>query len=241
MTGMKILLILLLTVAINAGTIKLNNTLSDPLANENFYDFFIRFCSQKEFQLSRVKISQWRYKEFFAEKEYIVHISVKHEKLDNYFGKDFSDKKILSEFVPLEGKKINYRFKKENRSWFLISTESKPVNKDSLNNFICFLYRFSKDSLYQKDHIKYPLKFTYLNLDNDYNDTTEYIKHDKVGNFDYFENDVLLFFDEEDIESSKTNKASVILRGKNNGINSRTFFNFRKNSWQLVEEIDHSM
>ncbi len=125
--------------------------------------------------------------------------------------------------------------------------EVEVVEKDTSwhNEFIVFFDKFAIDSVYQKEHVQYPLKEMYHQLNSNGNDSVITLYTNKIE-YEYldFTNDKTAKLRESDaytVEIEKnTDTIYYSLRGINNGIYSDFKFIYNENSWRLFEIEDQS-
>ncbi len=205
----------------------------------NFYDFFYKFLSDENYRSSRVKQKEMLNEKFYFESDYTIHIYDADSVETNEFDKDLFDKKIYSVISPSGNKAVNYNFSKEEGLWFLVSKEIEELKNGSYKYFIPFLIKFSKDSIYQKRHIKYPLKSSFLNFDT-YEDTTVYLPEKDVLTMNFFGSNYFSFIHNGDIINEEFDNSTILLRGIGSGIYYEYKFKLINGEWFLVEEIDFS-
>jgi len=134
-----------------------------------------------------------------------------------------------------------FLFSKNNRKGYLKSFLKSTFNPDSTKGFLGFLYEFSKDTSFRNSHIKLPLKFTYLDMD-DLEDTTEYLTLKNLADFNYdlFKDKYFYFFHSGLDKIDNSDKICLLFRGIDNGIFMMYYFERKDDTWQLVEEQDYS-
>jgi hypothetical protein len=110
------------------------------------------------------------------------------------------------------------------------------TNSLSEKKFVDFLMKFSKDSIYQKEHILFPLED--YSLDDDYQIISEKIEKEKWNHFNLIEEiESLLFLTNID---SISNFRNIYYRGSDNGILIKLTFKRVNNEWFLVKTEDYS-
>lgn len=113
------------------------------------------------------------------------------------------------------------------------------------SDFNTFFTEFAKDSIFQKDHIKFPLRSSYLDYESHYNKSIVELIKDK-GSYRYID-----FSDDENAMQYETGKfttqtvksrtkATYRLLGYDNGIRVTYEFEFIDNCWNMVAIIDES-
>ncbi|MEN8191477.1 MAG: DUF4348 domain-containing protein [Bacteroidota bacterium] len=114
--------------------------------------------------------------------------------------------------------------------------------KDCSLTFYEFFEKFSRDSLFQKSRVKYPLKWSYYR--ESYEKLT--IEHIKQKDFTYID-----FTEDKNAMEKKSGKYEVVierskyevnylLKGYDNGIHMNHIFKLVEGCWFLVEIIDES-
>ena len=216
------------------------------ITEENFLDFFGNFMWNSDFQNERIVfpinyqgqlVSQqdWKFNRFYTEKNFMPILL---SDTITYFDKNVSDSILDVSIVSfLNQKTENYNFKKTGGVWKLHRVEIQPI--DSLNDmkFINFIKQFSSDSLYQKEHVVFPIPNYQVDYDNDYETLYDLIKFDN-WRFIQFENDL------EGIMTLNENIDSeyrlIFFRGIENGIHVKYTFRKIGNDWKLTKLEDYS-
>ena len=212
----------------------------DTLVDKCFDDFIYKFTCDKEFQLTRnrVDLDLSKLYECHAVYDYAFYFFNSFNIPDKEFEIDLTNEKYLSILNPTENKKTTLSFKKIGGRWFL--TEIKTIKFDFNNvvDFEAFLYQFSIDSVFRKEHIKFPLKYEYADYENDYETKTDYLTEENVFKYDFFSKSNLIFFHSNKISNEK--RILIFLRGIDNGWNTLYYFNKFNDTWKLIEESDYS-
>ena len=123
------------------------------------------------------------------------------------------------------------------------STEIQIENgsSDSIECFDEFIIRFKNDSLFQKERIMFPLKWTAYILSKDKFEDYEILK--EQWNYEKFEDrnqpDTFDRYSIE-IERIKRNKIHLVKKGIDNGIRIVYCFNIQGDIWILGRVIDYS-
>lgn len=217
------------------------------ITKETFMDFFENFMWNSDFQNERIVfpinyqgkqlISQqdWEYNRFYTVKSYMP---ILHTDTISYFDKDVSDSLLKMSIVSFINRETeNYSFRKTCGIWKLVSVETQPI--DSLNDmdFVDFIKQFSSDSLYQKEHVVFPIPNYHVDYDNDYETLYDSIKSDN-WRFIQLENDL------ESIMTLNENVGSdyrlIFFRGIENGIHVKYTFRKIGNDWKLIKLEDYS-
>jgi len=204
----------------------------------NFHDFIYQFIFNKEFQLLRnitgLNMPKLYYQTFDG---FFLHFFNSFNIPDKEFSIDLTNERYLSILKPIEHKKTTLTFKKIDGSWFLAEIKDIEFDFYNVENFEAFLYQFSTDSVFRNGHIKFPLKYGYL--DDDYEKSTNYYTEENVPQYDFFNSSNLMFFHSREIGNEK--QILIFLRGIDNGINSYYYFEKFNDTWRLIKDNDYSM
>jgi hypothetical protein len=218
------------------------------IADSSFLDFFGKFMWDKEFQKQRVhypfnlkgfkilRSEDWKHLPFYSQLEYIPTFT--SDTLSIY-EKEVKQDKI--ELFMLNFDKFqaeSFFFEKINKNWFLINAKIKSINNIPDHEFIDFMIRFSKDSVFQVNHISFPLKESFLDSENDYETINNTIKQNdwKFWNLTESLNNVMFF----STIQVNNNYRNVFFRGNENGIWVKYTFEKVNSSWLLVRLEDYS-
>jgi len=109
-----------------------------------------------------------------------------------------------------------------------IAEERKIINKDKTEIFDDFFKKFSQDSVFQKSRVDFPIKVVELE--------TEELKEDTLtltSNNYYFQNIKSDSKDYEILKKVSSNKATITLKGIENGIFMDLFFIKKDGKWIL--------
>jgi len=217
------------------------------ITEETFMDFFENFMWNSDFQNERIVfpinyqgkqlVSQqdWEFNRFYTVKSYMP---ILHADTISYFDKDVSNSLLKMSIVSfINQESDNYNFKKTGGVWKLVRVETQPI--DSLNDidFVDFIKQFSSDSLYQKEHVVFPIPNYHVDYDNDYETLYDTIKSDN-WRFFQLENDL------EGIMTLNENVDSdyrlIFFRGIENGIHVKYTFRKIGDYWKLIKLEDYS-
>ena len=131
-------------------------------------------------------------------------------------------------------------FNKIDGHWFLVDITNFYFDFEDVANFETFIYRFSTDSIFRIEHIKFPLKYGYLDDNKEgYPRKTGYLTEENVFPFDFFDKDEFVFFHSNDINNEK--RILIHLRGVENGISAFYYFEKFNDTWILIEYNNYSM
>jgi hypothetical protein len=259
---MKYLVIILLTLFIGCSNRPKNvNKLSNVPSNESYtedsfkpdssFDSFVMlFGFNPEFQKQRIKFplefinlnskskisaDSWICDRLFVDLASITNVANGLETNVN------SNERVFSWNYTKSGINKNYYFSKIKNKWFLIKI---AILKDSIDpskeDFYSFLSKFCKDSIFQKQRIKFPVEMVYL--DNDFKEVKEnreqekwkftriYQSCDSIATT-YF--DFLRTFKDTDIRILE-------IEGVENGIAGQITFKRINNEWVMIKIEDYS-
>ena len=232
-------------------------TLIEQAEKELIYDFYSRFCSDNDFQLSRIKFPlkiqrdnqisyidkyDWKHDYLFLPLQYATHIND-----DNKFGvdydADYGDKSIFSWIYPLLNKRKDYYFIRENNQWQLSKILISNLNSHNPESFINFLRRFMNDSVFQISRTKFPFKVkTWTGSEEETKDTS-YFKDLSQWRFISLYNglDSLTDFSNDwNSEIPDKDQLTVFIGGVENGISVSYYFKKFDNLWFFIELEDYS-
>ncbi len=220
----------------------------DTSADHAFLEFFSRFMMDQEFQKARTIFSfelpdkkittteEWQHISFFSQSSFIPILS--SDTLDP-FKKD-SDFSVLN-FSLLNFKsasKTNYQFDNLKDQWFLTGLESASINTLPDGDFIEFLIRFSKDSLFQLDHVLFPFPDIFSDPLQDFEIATTMIQKDQWEHLNFSSEIKELMLPDAVDANSKYRYISLI--GNENGVNIKYTFKKIDDQWTLVKTEDYS-
>jgi len=115
----------------------------------------------------------------------------------------------------------------------------KQSGKDCNETFDSFFERFSKDSIFQKSRIKYPLKWYYLE-DNESNKLSFDVINE-IDDYDYIDFTSDNKSDKYDVVHEKKEKErSYILKGNDSGLFMTYKFRIIDGCWYMIEILDES-
>jgi hypothetical protein len=229
-------------------TNELSQTVDDNnITEETFMDFFGNFMWNREFQNERIVYpinykgkqleskKDWKYNRFYTVKSYMP---ILHTDTITYYDKDVSDNLLTMSIVSFENQESeNFDFKRTVEGWKLVKVGIQHIDSLIDIGFINFIKQFSSDSIFQKEHVAFPIPNYYVDYDNDYE-----IVYDSLisENWKYmqFENELgsLMTFN-EDISSVYR---IIFFRGIENGIHAKYTFKKFGQEWRLIKLEDYS-
>lgn len=198
----------------------------------SFMKFFESFIFDKRLQNSN-KDNSIDYN-FLSTKDFVAYLN--SDTLSVFEEKNLSDKQDLIVIDFKKDKNLKYKFEKINQKWMFLGSSDISINNLSEKKFVDFLMKFSKDSIYQKTHILFPLED--YSLDDDYQTISQKIEKEKWNHFNVIkEIESLLFLANID---SNNNFRNIYYRGNDNGILVKLTFKRVNNEWFLVKTEDYS-
>lgn len=207
-----------------------NSTVSIDITS--FMEFFESFIFDKRLQNSN-KDNSIDYN-FFSTKDFVAYLN--SDTLSVFEEKNVSDKQDLIIIDFKKDKNLKYKFETINQKWMFSGSSVISINNLSEKEFVDFLMKFSKDSIYQKSHILFPLED--YSLDDDYETISQKIEKEKWNHFNLVEEiESLLFLANID---SNNNFRNIYYRGIGNGILVKLTFKRVNNEWFLVKTEDYS-
>lgn len=254
---MKHVLSVLLALSVYSCTHKMNviNDIKNPesksqqLTNESFEQFFLTLMLDENFQKSRVKFpieingkhiqtaESWQHMPFYRGFQYIPFILTDTVNLFEIADKN---SKIEFSMIELEEKRnISYKFQVNNKQWFLVSIRDQSIEDALEHEFINFLIKFSKDSVFQTNHINFPVSETYLDMEDDFDDIiTRNISMQDWQHLTILEEDHPLMILPSN--TSGTEYRYVKFEGLECGIWVLFTFLKKDNEWELISWEDYS-
>jgi len=236
-----------------------STVISDSSNENSIFDFYNKFASKNDFQLTRIKFplqvdtygkksivfkEDWVHDSLFINLEYITHIYDSFDK-NFYWDEDPGNKASFSWMSPLKGEKKDYLFIKENGKWFLSQIVTTKLSSKDPESFLPFLIKFMTDSIYQVSRVKFPIKIKiYSESDEDSADKDTAIEFSKLSWHYITINDGLKHLTNftnswnSDIKEDKLKK--IYLGGVDNGILINYYFEKISEKWYLVNLEDLS-
>lgn len=207
-----------------------NSTVSIDITS--FMEFFESFIFDKRLQNSN-KDNSIDYN-FFSTKDFVAYLN--SDTLSVFEEKNVSERQDLIILDFKKGKNLKYKFENIDNKWTFSGSNTISINSLSEKEFVDFLMKFSKDSIYQKSHILFPLED--YSLDDDYQTISQKIEKEKWNHFNLIEEiESLLFLANID---SNNNFRNIYYRGIGNGILVKLTFKRVNNEWFLVKTEDYS-
>jgi len=215
----------------------------------SFTDFFDKFMWDEEFQKSRIVFpfrkgnktiqtsKDWKHLPFYTASEYIPILSSDTLTLYN---KAINTSEIELSLIDFKKKMVDkYRFEKINNKWFLLSSVSSSINNVPDFEFVDFLSKFSEDTVFQTNHILFPLPALVIDYDNeDYPIVTKTILLEEWKQLQWGAINQLMVLSNIDSNNKYRN---LYFRGVENGIGVEYTFEKINGSWKMIRFEDYSM
>lgn len=236
-----------------------SKALSDSTNEYSIFDFYNKFASKKDFQLTRIKNplhidtygknsivfkEDWVHDSLFIKLDYITHI---YDSFDKEFewDEDPGNKAAISWMSPLKREKKDYYFIKEDGKWFLSQIVTTRLSSKDSDSFLPFLVKFMTDSIFQVSRVRFPIKLkAYSESDEEFadNDTTLELSESNWRNISI--NDGLRhltnFTNSWNTDIKEGIQKKIYLSGVDNGIYVNYYFEKDNGKWFLVNLEDFS-
>jgi len=144
-------------------------------------------------------------------------------------------------FLNCKNKAVDNNFdgKNSTASVSVESVKKQEQTKGCNETFDSFFERFSKDSIYQKSRVKYPLKWYYLE-DNESNKLSFDVIN-KKEDYDYVDFTSDNQSDKyEVVHEKKEKEMNYILKGNDSGLFMTYKFKLIDGCWYMIEILDES-
>ena len=214
---------------------------------QTFMHFFESFMWDEKLQKSRIIFpievdgktiedsTSWQHLPFYANNDFIPII---HTDTVSWYDQHVPSKEVQMSIISFEDESTrNYFFEKREKDWFLINIDQQHLTMSTDISFLHFIREFSRDSLYQIQHIRFPLPDYKVDPMNDYAfvyDTTE------ANEWRFFD----LAAEIEGAMNLNTGIESeirdIFYRGVENGIFIHLIFMKKESEWMLVKAEDYS-
>lgn len=245
---MRFFVIIFLVALISCSNLTDSQNLNSE-TDSSFNSFILQFGFNPDFQKLRIKFplkydslgseiireDSWIHDRLYVDLEAITDISNGLKEDEN------SDERVFTWIHTNTGINKNYYFKKVEGQWLLTKIDIKKRAVDSnQEDFYSFLSNFCKDSIFQKQRIKFPLDITYL--DNDFNEVKENRNKEKwrFTRFYYDCDSIAKTYHDYQLTFKATNERILKIVGVENGINARFTFRRIDNKWVMTKYEDYS-
>lgn len=214
----------------------------------SFFEFFEKFMWDKEFQISRVRfpiqefgnmivtLESWEHLPFYTEEAYIPGLSSDTLRL---MDKDVEGEIIvLFRFDHKNRSADKFDFRKVDRNWHLLSMDRVSNEEVPDYEFVDHIIRFSNDSIFQVDHIAFPLSMSFADSDNDYETARKTIEAEDWKFWKLIDdiNGLMILSNIETMSRFR----NISFRGVENGIWSKYTFEKIDEKWMLIRLEDYS-
>ncbi|WP_303916823.1 DUF4348 domain-containing protein, partial [Bacteroides mediterraneensis] len=118
------------------------------------------FSEYKGKQVTRIQKADWKFDPLFSREPAYTVLFDKEEDME--IEKDTSLHSVQVDWIFLTDRRVKrYYFQRKKDSWFLeaINVEKLPDEEDGKEDFYTFYERFSRDSVFQQERLRDPLKF----------------------------------------------------------------------------------
>jgi hypothetical protein len=214
---------------------------------KSFIEFFELFLQNPEFQKSRIdfpvlkngeeiKSSEWENISTFENGEFYPYLYQNNTAQDN---EDTSIVQLKVNVIDFQSNTFtDYLFDKSLEKWKLTGINNSSIDSIVENEFVTFLYQFSQDPDFQKNHMVFPLKATTLELDSISNITSSEIGIEEWEFFDFINE--IRFLIIINLPESNENYRHIFLRGIDNGISVEYLFDKINGEWHFIQINDES-
>jgi hypothetical protein len=259
MKQITLFIVTILLLSCNAEKTQKNETIDRDISkvevkpaaikdDTSFLDFFEKFMWDNEFQKSRVLFpiqqngkeintaEEWNYLPFYTQCEYIPTVTSDTSNLFEKNENPESTEMFLIDFKKEMAEK--FAFKKVNKKWYLTRSGKATFATLPDSEFIAFLINFSKDSIFQLNHITFPLSESFADSEKDYEIVTTEIKS---TDWEYWKltddpNKLMVL---SNIQKGN-NYRTLFFRGVENGISVKYTFKKINKTWKLIRLEDYS-
>jgi hypothetical protein len=210
--------------------------------NEEFQKSRIIFPLKKDNKTIQTS-KEWKHLPFYIAMGYIPILSSDTIRL---FDKEVNTSKVGLFLIDFKREIADrYNFESINSKWFLESLGSFPIENVPDFEFIDFLTKFFNDSLFQINHIHFPLSATLIDYDDEeYPFITKVIPLEDWGDFredlgDFLWTSISQLMVLSTIDSNNKYR-NLYFRGVENGIGVEYTFEKINGNWKLIKLEDYS-
>jgi len=221
---------------------------SEISEDKSFTDFFETFMWNEEFQKIRtifpfkkdnktVQTSkEWKHLPFYREKGCIPILS--SDTLRGLYDKEVTASKVGLFLIDFKREIADkYNFEKIDSKWFLQSLECLSINKAPDIEFIDFLTKFTSNSVFQSNHILFPLPVTLIDYDGDYEIIEKTVLEEEWKSLQWAIGQLMVLSNID----TKNKYRNIYIRGVENGIGVEYTFEKINGNWKLIRFEDYSM
>ncbi len=230
---------------------EINNTeikTAEIKGDSSFVDFFEKFMWDREFQQSRVvfpiqlkgnyfKTSEnWKHLTLYTQNEYIPTLT---SDTLSIFDKDVQLESVKMFIVDLKKEFAeSFEFENVNKNWYLKNSKKTTFANLPDLDFINFVTKFSKDSIFQINSISFPIAESFADSENDYETATKTIKQED-WKFWKLTDDINQLMILSNIQTDNKYR-NIFFRGVENGIWVKYTFEKINRNWKLIRIEDYS-
>ena len=213
-----------------------------------FDDFVYTYASDKQFQLRRTTFplpfvqdgrrtsiprSQWAHDALYTELEFYNMIF--DSEADMEYEKKTDVDSVYVAWLYLDRQEARrYHFRRKGGQWMLENIEEASFKGSPNADFLRFFHRFCNDSVYQRAHIKSPLKFVTTDPDDDFKVMEAFISVDQWFAFrPLLPKDKMTNICYGQPYRATSREKVVTFRGIGSGYNNTLFFTRHDGSWRL--------
>lgn len=224
--------------------------------DETFDDFVYTYASDKQFQhhrthfpLSYTKDSvqksilreEWVHDALYTEQEFYNMLFDSEADMD-YEKKTDVDAVYVAWLFLDKQKTRRYHFHRDEQGrWMLQNIEEVSLKGNPNEDFLRFFHKFCNDSVYQRAHVRSPLKFVTTDPDDDFKVMEAFISVDQWFAFrPSLPKDKMTNICYGQPYSAAAWQKIVTIRGIGSGYNNTLFFTRDKGSWRLSAYEDLS-
>ncbi len=237
------------TVPVDTMEQLISETPMPKAADELFDDFFFNFAANRKLQMGRIKFplpvikgdqtdyiqkEDWRMDHFFMRQGYYTLIFDNMKQMAVV--KDTSIDHVVVEKVFFPKKQVKqYVFDRVGGLWMLCSIHYKPLYENTNASFLKFYQRFSRDSAFQIESLKDPVKFTGPDPDDDFSQIEGVITADTWPAFASEMPSKMIYNIIYGQTYTESDHKIFVIRGISNGLEVEMTFERKGGKWLLVE------
>ncbi len=229
-------------------TVSESTEIISDLKSEKFMEFFEKFMWDTLFQQERIKypltinnitignINFWKHIPFYIGKSYMPILN--NDTITIWDKDNLHQQAVISILKFEDNTTTNYNFEQLYNGWHLTSIKKDSAATIADFQFLKFIKDFSKDSLFQISHVKFPFPNIYIDWELD--DPSEVC--DSIQYKDWRHMNLIKDLDDLFIIQTDTNTLyrSIYLRGIDNGISIEYHFERINGNWNFVKVEDYS-
>ncbi len=225
-------------------------------ADELFDDFIFNYASDENLQRRRtvfplpyydnetsrkIEKEEWQHDPLFSQQSCYTLLFDDEEQME--LVGDTSLVSVQVEWISLQTSILKkYYFERKQGKWMLEAINRCLLEQDDNTGFVDFYTRFATDSLYQTNHICYPLQFVTIDPDDEFSilettlDVNQWMAFRPVMPTEYLTN--INYGQRNDKQSSGK---IMKVNGIGNGYSNLFYFRKREGEWELYKYEDTSI